>query len=341
MKESNEASIGDTFHRVGQPVDPLPGFQFTKAMVFAGIFPMDSQDFPKLEESIKRLVLTDRSVTIQRESSSALGQGCRLGFLGSLHMDVFRQRLEDEYDANVIITSPTVPYKVIYRDKATFISNPTDFPDQGEIRSKMVQVQEPVVRASIIVPREYLGDMMELCSSHRAEGLDHRYLDSGFESSRIMVNCRLPLAEIMTDFFDQLKSRSSGFASFDYEDDGYQTSDLAKMTFLLNGDPVDALALVVHRSAEDRIARSWVLKLRNVIQRQLFEIPIQACIGSKVIARETIKAFRKDVTAGLYGGHHERKLKKLEQQREGKKRLQRLGKVYVPKEAFFKLLRSE
>ncbi|KAJ3891955.1 P-loop containing nucleoside triphosphate hydrolase protein [Lentinula edodes] len=342
MKESSEAHIGDTLHRVGEPVPPMPGFKPSKAMVYAGIFPVDSSDFPKLEESIKRLTLTDRSVTFQRESSSALGQGTRLGFLGTLHMDVFRQRLEDEYDANIIITAPTVPYKVLYRDGTEkFISNPTEFPDMSDSTTKVSEIQEPIVKASIIVPEEYFGDMMELCYSRRAEELDHRYLDAGSDasSSRIILTCVIPLSEIVTDFFDQLKSRSSGFASFDYEDAGYQKSDLAKMVFLLNGKPVDALALIVHRSAQDTIGRAWVKKLHKVIPRQLFEVPIQAAIGKKVIARETLSANRADVTAGLYGGHYERKLKHLENQKEGKKRLKRIGTVDLPQEAFFDILK--
>ncbi|KAE9394104.1 translation factor GUF1, mitochondrial [Gymnopus androsaceus JB14] len=342
MKESSEAHIGDTLHRVGIPVPPMPGFKPSKAMVYAGVYPVDSSDFPKLEESIKRLTLTDRSVTFQRESSSALGQGTRLGFLGTLHMDVFRQRLEDEYDANIIITAPTVPYKLVYRDgKERFVSNPTEFPDTGDAASKVVEIQEPIVKATIIVPEEYFGVMMDLCYSRRAEDLEHRYLDTGSEasSSRIILTCVMPLSEIVTDFFDQLKSLSSGFASFDYEDAGYLKSDLAKMVFLLNGKPVDALALIVHRSAQDTIGRAWVKKLHEVIPRQLFEVPIQAAIGKKVIARETLSANRKDVTAGLYGGHYERKMKHLENQKEGKKRLKRIGTVDLPQEAFFDILK--
>ncbi|KAF8211977.1 P-loop containing nucleoside triphosphate hydrolase protein [Mycena galopus ATCC 62051] len=342
MKESAEAHIGDTLYRVGAPVDPMPGFKPAKAMVYAGIFPIDTSDFPKLEESIKRLALTDRSVTIQRESSSALGQGCRLGFLGTLHMDVFRQRLEDEHDANIIITAPTVPYKIMYKDSEVIVSNPTDFPDAIDPSSKVKEVQEPVVKASIIVPEEYFGDMMDLCFSHRAEELEHKYLDAGTGTeSRIMLNCVIPLSEIVTDFFDQLKSRSSGFASFDYEEAGYRPSNLAKMVFLLNGKPVDALALIVHRSHEDAIGKLWVKKLVKVIPRQMYEVPIQAAVGKKIIARETLSAYRADVTAGLYGGHVERKMKVLERQKEGKARMKRMGTVDMPQEAFFEIMSSK
>ncbi|KAJ7047057.1 P-loop containing nucleoside triphosphate hydrolase protein [Mycena alexandri] len=342
MKESSEAHIGDTLYRVGAAVDPMPGFKPAKAMVYAGIFPIDTSDFPKLEESIKRLALTDRSVTVQRESSTALGQGCRLGFLGTLHMDVFRQRLEDEYDANIIITAPTVPYKIVYKDREVFVSNPTEFPDAIEVASRVKEIQEPVVKAAIIVPEEYFGEMMDLCFSHRAEELDHRYLDAGTgTSSRIMLNCVIPLSEIVTDFFDQLKSRSSGFASFDYEEAGYKASDLAKMVFLLNGKPVDALALVVHRSNEDKIGKLWVKKLVKVIPRQMFEVPIQAAVGKKIISRETLSAYRADVTAGLYGGDVSRKIKQLENQKEGKKKMKRMGTVDMPQEAFFDIMSSK
>ncbi|KAJ7775123.1 P-loop containing nucleoside triphosphate hydrolase protein [Mycena metata] len=341
MKESSEAHIGDTLYRVGAAVDPMPGFKPAKAMVYAGIFPIDTSDFPKLEESIKRLALTDRSVTVQRESSTALGQGCRLGFLGTLHMDVFRQRLEDEHDANIIITAPTVPYKIVYKDREVFVSNPTEFPDAIDVASKVKEIQEPVVKASIIAPEEYFGEMMDLCFSHRAEELDHRYLDAGTgTSSRIMLNCVMPLSEIVTGFFDQLKSRSSGFASFDYEEAGYKASDLAKMVFLLNGKPVDALALIVHRSNEDKIGKIWVKKLVKVIPRQMFEVPIQAAVGKKIISRETLSAYRADVTAGLYGGDVSRKMKQLENQKEGKKKMKRMGTVDMPQEAFFDIMSS-
>jgi len=342
MKQSSEAHIGDTLHRVGEGVEPMPGFQPAKAMVFAGVYPVDSNDFPKLEESIKRLTLTDRSVSVQRESSAALGQGCRLGFLGSLHMDVFRQRLEDEHDANIVITAPTVPYKVVYRDRTVVVSNPTDFPDAMDTSAHVREVQEPIVKASIIVPEGFLGEMMDLCFEHRAEDVDHRYLEqSGETSNRALLTCTMPLSEIVMDFFDKLKSRSSGFASFDYEDAGYKRSDLVKMIFLLNNKPVDALALIVHRSAEQTMGRMWVKKLHKVIPRQLFEVPIQAAVGKRVIARETLSALRADVTAGLYGGHYERKMKHLENQKEAKRKMKRIGRVDLPQEAFYDILSSK
>ncbi|KAI0647530.1 GTP-binding protein lepa [Trametes meyenii] len=344
MKESSEAHIGDTFHRMGQPVKPMPGFKPAKAMVYAGVYPVDSNDFLKLEESIKRLSLTDRSVEVTRDTSSALGQGCRLGFLGTLHMDVFRQRLEDEYNADVIITAPTVPYKVLHRDgKESIVSNPTDFPEHADLASggRAKAVQEPIVKASIIVPEKFFSAMMDLVFEHRGTGLNWHELDAGAddpENGRLLMTATLPLAEIVTDFFDKLKSRSSGFASFDYEDAGYQTSEMRKMTFLLNGRPVDALALIVHADKAVSVGRHWVDKLFKVIPRQLFEIPIQASIGSRIIARRTLSAMRADVTAGLYGGHYERKLKHLNNQKESKRKMKRVGKVDLPQEAFFDLL---
>ncbi|TBU65331.1 GTP-binding protein lepa [Dichomitus squalens] len=353
MKESGEAHIGDTFHRVGQLVEPMPGFKPAKAMasVYAGIYPVDSSDFLKLEESIKRLSLTDRSVEVTRETSSALGQGCRLGFLGTLHMDVFRQRLEDEYDANVIITAPTVPYQIVHRDgKTSLISNPTEFPDPSEFASggRVRAVLEPIVKASIIVPEKYFSAMMDLCFEHRGTDLDWQPMEApgqadGGEamSNRVFMSVTLPLAEIVTGFFDKLKSRSSGFASFDYEDAGYQKGDLRKMTFLLNHKPVDALALIVHAKAVDETGRYWVEKLFKIIPRQLFEVPIQAAVGNTIIARRTLSALRADVTAGLYGGHYERKLKHLQNQKESKRKMKRVGRIDLPQEAFFDLLSSK
>ncbi|KZT58989.1 GTP-binding protein lepa [Calocera cornea HHB12733] len=343
MKNSSEAQIGDTIFRVGESNrGPLDGFQPTKAMVFAGIFPIDSNDFPKLEESIKRLTLTDRSVTIQRESSTALGQGCRLGFLGTLHMDVFRQRLEDEYDQQILITNPTVPFKIVYKNgKETIISNPNDFPDPQDFGiGKVQEVHEPMVKATIILPNTYLGGMINLCSNHRAEALDHVYLDTTGDEPRVLMTARLPLAEIVTDFFDKLKKTTSGFASFDYEDVGYQPSDMVKISFLLNGRPIDSLAIIVHRSNSVRVGRIWAKKLREVVPKQLFEVAIQAAVGRTILARETISAMRKDVTAGLYGGHYERKMKVLEKQKAGKKLMKRIGNIDLPQEAFYDILRS-
>ncbi|KEP53208.1 elongation factor-type GTP-binding protein [Rhizoctonia solani 123E] len=344
MKESSEAHIGDTLHHAGEQVDPLPGFRPAKAMVFAGVYPLDSNEFPKLEESVKRLLLTDRSVTANRESSASLGQGIRLGALGSLHMDVLRQRLEDEYGAQVIVTAPTVPYRLVLRNgHEKEVSNPVDFPEPGDIGtssgSTVHDILEPIVHATIIVPEEYIGNMLDLCSAHRATDLGHTYLSDS--DSRMIVRATLPLSEIVTDFHDRVKHRSSGFASFDYEAAGYARADVVKVGFALNGKPVDALALIVGKDKAPRLGRAWVKKLKEVVPRQLFEIAIQATIGSKVIARETLSAQRKDVTAGLYGGHYERKLKVLNKQKEGKKKMKRIGNVELPQEAFYDVLSSK
>ncbi|KAL5635426.1 hypothetical protein ACGC1H_004276 [Rhizoctonia solani] len=344
MKESSEAHIGDTLHHAGEQVDPLPGFRPAKAMVFAGVYPVDSNEFPKLEESVKRLLLTDRSVTANRESSASLGQGIRLGALGSLHMDVLRQRLEDEYGAQVIVTAPTVPYRLVLRNgQEKEVSNPVDFPEPGEIGSSsgstVQEILEPIVHATIIVPEEYIGNMLDLCSAHRATDLAHTYLSDS--DSRMIVRATLPLSEIVTDFHDRVKHRSSGFASFDYESAGYARADVVKVGFALNGKPVDALALIVGKDKAPRLGRAWVKKLKEVVPRQLFEIAIQATIGSKVIARETLSAQRKDVTAGLYGGHYERKMKVLNKQKEGKKKMKRIGNVELPQEAFYDVLSSK
>ncbi|KAF8609890.1 GTP-binding protein lepa [Ceratobasidium sp. AG-I] len=356
MKESSEAHIGDTLHHAGVSVEALPGFRPAKAMVFAGVYPLDSNDFPKLEESVKRLLLTDRSVTAQRESSASLGQGIRLGALGSLHMDVLRQRLEDEYAAQVIVTAPTVPYRLVMRNgKEKEVSNPVEFPEPGEVgtgsAASVREILEPVVNATIIVPEEYIGEMLDLCSSHRATEITHTYLSSASPSSssstpsthasRILIRALLPLSEIVTDFHDRVKHRSSGFASFDYEPAGYARADVVKVGFALNGKPVDALAIIVDKEESMRVGKAWVKKLREVVPRQLFEIAIQATVGSKVIARETLSAQRKDVTAGLYGGHYERKMKVLSKQKEGKKKMKRIGNVELPQEAFYDVLSSK
>ncbi|KAL1412583.1 Translation factor guf1 mitochondrial [Vanrija albida] len=339
MKNSEEAHIGDTVCLADKSVDALPGFKPMKAMVYAGVFPTDSAEFTILEEAINRLTLNDRSVSVERESSAALGQGFRLGFLGTLHMDVFRQRLEDEYDSNVIVTAPTVPYKLVYKDgKEEYISNPAEFPDVTDTRFKVDRVEEPMVNATIFVPNDYIGDMMDLCSKYRGIQLEYKFLEG---TDRAILRYSLPLSEIVTDFFSDLKSASSGFASFDYEEAGYEASNLVKLNILLNAKPVDALAMIVHRPAAPAIGRAWTKKLKEVLPRQLFELSIQAAVGNKVVSRDTLSAMRKDVTAGLYGGHYERKMKHLNKQKEGKKRLKKLaGNIDIPQSAFFEVLSS-
>ncbi|KAG0175971.1 hypothetical protein DFQ28_007049 [Apophysomyces sp. BC1034] len=332
MKSATEAHIGDTFHHLNQKVEILPGFQPAQSMVFAGIFPVDTNDFKRLDESIKKLTINDASVSVHKETSHALGQGWRLGFLGTLHMDVFRQRLENEYEANIIVTQPTVPYRVVYRDGSTkVIRNPAEFPDSDERAFKVTKLQEPMVLATMIFPEDYMGKMIELCGSRRGEQRDYVYVDE----KRVMMKYVLPLAEVVQDFYDELKSRSSGYATFDYEDAGYEDSDLVKMNVLLNSKPVDALSVILHRCQVEEVGRDWVKRLKGVIQRQLFDVVIQTALGGKIVARETISALRKNVTAKCYGGDVSRKMKLLQKQKEGKKRMKMIGNVELPQKAFY------
>ncbi|KAG0006617.1 Translation factor guf1 mitochondrial [Modicella reniformis] len=332
MKALSESHVGDTFFDHKHIGTPMPGFTPAKPMVWAGIFPIDTADFEKLDHSIAKLTLSDSSVVIQKETSTALGQGWRLGFLGTLHMDVFRQRLEQEYDANIIITAPTVPYKIDYRDGTQkLIRNPTEFPDLDEVNAKVKSVQEPMVKSTIIFQNDCLGDIMVLCGSRRGVQLEHTYLDE----NRVLLKYRLPLAEVVTDFHDELKGISSGFASFDYEEDGYDDADLVKMNITLNSKPVDALSIILHRSQAETVSRDWVKRLKALLSRQLFEIVIQATIGNKVIAREGLSALRKNVIAKCYGGDVSRKMKLLNKQKEGKKRMKAIGGVEVSQEAFY------
>ncbi|KAJ2747659.1 Translation factor guf1 mitochondrial [Coemansia sp. BCRC 34301] len=338
MKSIAEAHVGDTFYRDKFPVEALPGFVPAKSMVFAGVFPIDAGEFDRLNESIQKLTLNDSSVSVHKETSAALGQGWRLGFLGTLHMDVFRQRLEEEYDTNILVTSPTVPYQIKYRDGTSkFIRTPADFPDANVMSDYVESTMEPFVTSTLIFPEKYLGSMLELCTTHRGELQNHTFIDE----TRVMLKCRLPMAEIVTDFFDKLKSKSQGFASFDYEEAGYDASNLVKMEVLLNGEAVDALAAVMHKSSVVTAGREIAGRLKEVIRRQLFDIIIQTTANGKIIARETVKQLRKNVTAKCYGGDITRKMKLLNKQKEGKKRLKRIGKVELPHEAFLTIVKRE
>ncbi|GAA5910361.1 hypothetical protein JCM8208_006021 [Rhodotorula glutinis] len=351
MKNPKDAFLGDTFHLTSAPTAPLESFKPLKSMVFAGIYPLDPGGFTKLEEAIRRLTLTDRSVTSNRESSTFLGQGFRLGFNGSLHMDVFRQRLEDEFGEEVIVTRPLVPVKLTFKDDTErTIDNPADFPDPGGLL-KVVRVQEPMIRATIVAPDEYTGAIINLCTSHRGVPLSHTYLSGSAATStatststalkpRVTMLYSLPLSSIITSFHSSLKSISSGFASFDYEEAPYEDSDLCRMNILVNGQKVDALCTVAHRSEVQKEGREWAKRLREVIPRQQHEVVIQAAVGSTILARERIAPFRKDVTAGLYGGHYERKMKHLAKQKAGKARLKErsIGRITIPTEAFHAVL---
>jgi len=334
MKTVREARVGDTIYHQKKPVEALPGFKPAKPMVFAGIYPIDSEDFEQLSDAIEKLTLNDASVTVEKKTSAALGLGFRCGFLGLLHMDVFKQRLEQEYGLNVIATAPSVLYKIKMKKdgKITNIESPSDFPEQQLIE----EVQEPVIDATIIVPTQYLGNMIKLCEEKRGIQQDLTYLDE----QRVILKYRLPLNEVATDFYDQLKSLSSGYASFDYDDAGFEPANLIKMDILLNGKPVDALSTIVHKDKAYYVGRELAQKLRKVIPRQLFQVAIQAAIGATIIARETVAPLRKDVTAKCYGGDITRKRKLLEKQKEGKKRMKQVGSVEVPQEAFLTILKK-
>ncbi|KAI9204416.1 P-loop containing nucleoside triphosphate hydrolase protein [Polychytrium aggregatum] len=338
MKTCRDAHIGDTFYHQSQPVEPFPGFAPAKSMVFAGLYPMDASEYDKLSEALERLTLNDASVSVVKETSSSLGQGFRLGFLGTLHMDVFRQRLEEEHEATVINTAPTVPFRVLYKDGSEkLIRNPAEFPEIEEL-SKVDHFLEPMVLGTLVFPEEYLGSLMDLCGNHRGEQVDFTYIDD----SRVMIKYKLPMSEILTEFYDQLKSRTSGYASFDYEEIGYEEADMVKINLLLNGKPVDALSTIVHRVQAERVAKIWVKRLKKVVQRQLFEVAIQASINGKIVARESVTALRKDVTAKCYGGDITRKMKLLEKQKAGKKKLKAVaGGVQLPQEAFLTLMSGQ
>ncbi|KAM9329121.1 translation factor GUF1, mitochondrial [Gastrophryne carolinensis] len=342
MKEVQEAQIGDTLYLQKQPVEPLPGFKAAKPMVFAGMFPVDQSDYNNLKSALEKLTLNDSSVSVTRDSSVALGAGWRLGFLGLLHLEVFNQRLEQEYNASVIMTSPTVPYKAVlssqklikeYGEKEITIINPSEFPDKTVVSEYL----EPMILGTIISPDDYLGKIMSLCQSRRAEHKSFVYIDE----HRIMLKYLFPLNEVVVDFYDNLKSLSSGYASFDYEDAGYQPADLVKMDILLNGRPVDELVTIAHRQKAYEVGKAMCERLRDAIPRQLFEIAVQAAIGSKIIARETIKAYRKNVLAKCYGGDITRKMKLLKKQAEGKKKMRKIGNVEVPKDAFISVLKRQ
>ncbi len=339
MKTVREARVGDTiFHtqkNLHQGVQPFPGFKPAKPMVFAGIYPVEASDFEFLQDAIEKLTLNDASVSVEKKSSMALGLGFRCGFLGLLHMDVFKQRLEQEYQVNVIATAPSVLFKVVmaHTGETVSIESPSDFPEVQQID----HILEPVIDATILVPKEYLGAILTLCEEKRGVQKELSYLNE----QRIILRYRLPLNEIATDFYDQLKSLSSGYASLDYDDGGYQEADLVKMDILLNGKAVDALSIIVHRSSAQRIGRELAERLRNVIPRQMYEVAIQAAIGAKIIARESISALRKNVTAKCYGGDITRKRKLLEKQKEGKKKMKQVGNVEVPQEAFLSILKKE
>ncbi|GBF59678.1 translation factor [Trichophyton mentagrophytes] len=333
MKRSQEAKIGDTFTRVGceTQVEPLPGFEEPKSMVFVAAYPVDSNDFHHLEESINQLLLNDRSVTMQKESSEALGAGFRLGFLGTLHCSVFEDRLRQEHGASIILTPPTVPCKVIWKDgKETIFSNPSHFPDEDTLRVKVAELQEPYVLATITFPEEYLGRVMELCEANRGEQVSMEF----FTAAQVILKYQLPLAQLVDDFFGKLKGSTKGYASIDYEESEWRKSNVVKLQLLVNKTPVDAVSRIVHSSQANRLGRQWVTKFKEHVERQMFEVIIQAAVGRNVLARETIKPYRKDVLAKLHASDITRRKKLLEKQKEGRKRLKAVGNVVIDHKAF-------
>ena len=330
LKDVSRLRVGDTLTSRRRPaVEPLPGYKDVKPMVFAGIFPTDSDEYPELRDALERLKLNDASLSYEPETSQALGFGFRCGFLGLLHMEIVRERLEREFDLDLLITAPTVAYRATKRGgEVVEVHNPAEMPVELDL------VEEPYVKASVIVPKDYVGPVMELANERRGT-FDHlEYLSE----ERVLLSYALPLGEIVLDFYDQLKSRTRGYASFDYDLAGFQPGDLTRVDILVGGEQVDALSLIVHRDAAYDRGRQLVERLRKEIPRQMFDVPVQAAIGSRVIARETIKARRKDVLAKCYGGDISRKRKLLEKQKKGKKRMKQVGGVEVPQEAFLAVL---
>jgi GTP-binding protein LepA len=332
VKDVRQSRVGDTVTDAAKPAaTSLGGYRDPKPMVYSGLYPMDGSDYPPLRDALDRLRLNDAALVYEPESSAALGFGYRCGFLGLLHLEIVRERLEREFDLDLISTAPNVVYRVVLEDGAEqVVTNPSDWP----VRQKIAAVYEPIVKAMIIAPTEYIGSIMELCQSRRGSlgGMDY------LSETRVELRYTLPLAEIIFDFFDQLKSRTRGYASLDYENAGEQVADLVKVDILLQGEPVDALSAIVHKDKAHSYGTSMTAKLRELIPRQQFEVPIQAAIGSRIIARENIRAVRKDVLAKCYGGDITRKRKLLEKQKEGKKRMKMVGRVEVPQEAFIAAL---
>ncbi len=335
IKTVSDARVGDTVTLSTNPApEPLPGYRAVQPMVFCGIYPADGAKYPDLREALEKLELNDAALSFEPETSVALGFGFRCGFLGLLHMEIIQERLEREYNLDLITTAPSVIFRITKTDGTVeMIDNPTNYPDPGLIAKS----EEPVTEAHIYSPSEYVGNIMDLCQDRRGVFKDMTYIDS----DRVDIHYMLPLAEIVYDFFDTLKSRTKGYASFDYEVSGYEESKLVKLDIMLNGDVVDALSFIIHADKAYPRARKMAEKLKEKIPRQLFEVPIQACIGGKIIARETVKAMRKDVLAKCYGGDITRKKKLLEKQKEGKKRMRQLGTVEVPQEAFMAVLKLD
>jgi GTP-binding protein LepA len=336
LKNVREAQVGDTVTSADAPAtEPLPGYQEAKSLVFAGIYPVSGEDYPLLRDAIEKLHLNDASFTFEPESSVALGFGFRCGFLGLLHMEIVQERLEREFALDLIASAPSVEYEVLrIHDRAPVrVDNPSKLPPIGDIE----EIREPWVQLSVVTPAAYIGALMELSTNRRGSFVDLEYLDP----TRVLMRFELPLAELIVDYYDQLKTRTAGYASMDYEEIGYRAANLVRLDVLVAGEPVDALSMIVHRDNATKLGRTLVARLRQLIPRQMFEVPIQAAIGANVIARETVRAMSKNVLAKCYGGDITRKRKLLEKQKEGKRRMKRVGSVEIPQEAFLAMLRTD
>jgi GTP-binding protein LepA len=334
IKELKVAKVGDTITLASRPAErPLPGFKEVKAQVFAGLYPVESNEYEALREALEKLQLNDSSLNFEAETSQALGFGFRCGFLGLLHLDIVQERLEREYGMNLITTAPTVVYQVLMRDGSVIeVENPSRLPDQGKIE----EIREPIITASILLPQDYVGPVMTLCNNKRGTQRNMQYM-----GRQVMLTYELPLNEVVLDFFDKLKSVSRGYASLDYEFKEFRSDDLCKLDILINGDKVDALSLIVHRSTSQARGRELAAKMRGLIPRQMFDIAVQAAIGSNIVARENVKALRKNVLAKCYGGDITRKKKLLEKQKAGKRRMKQVGSVEIPQEAFLAILQVD
>ncbi|HLJ81698.1 MAG TPA: translation elongation factor 4, partial [Ktedonobacterales bacterium] len=332
FKNVKDCQVGDTITLASEPAtEPLAGYRPAKPMVFAGIFPVDGDDYPLLRDALDRLKLNDASLVYEPENSVALGFGFRCGFLGLLHMEIVQERLEREYNLDILMTAPSVEYRVVKTNgEEVFVHNPAELPAPNEYE----QIEEPVMDISIFTPARYIGAIMDLVTTRRGDFKNLQYI----EEDRVHLTYRMPLGELIVDFYDQLKSRTQGYASLDYTFAAYEPSDLVKLDVLVNGAPVDALSLITHRDKAPQLGRMLTERLKELIPRQLFEVPIQAAIGSRIVARETVRAMRKNVLAKCYGGDVTRKRKLLEKQKEGKRRMKRVGNVEIPQEAFMAML---
>jgi GTP-binding protein LepA len=336
LKNVREAQVGDTLTLAAAPAaEPLPGYQEAKSLVFAGLYPVTGEDYPLLRDAIDKLHLNDASFTFEPESSVALGFGFRCGFLGLLHMEIVQERLEREFGLDLIASAPSVEYEVVRTNgRGTVrVDNPSKLPPVADIE----EIREPWVKLSVVTPSTYIGPLMELSTNRRGSFNDLEYIDP----VRVLMRFELPLAELIVDYFDQLKTRTAGYASMDYEEIGYRAADLVRLDVLVAGEPVDALSMIVHREKSVSIGRTLAGRLKELIPRQMFEVPIQAAVGANVISRETVRALRKNVLAKCYGGDITRKRKLLEKQKEGKRRMKRVGSVEIPQEAFLAMLRTD